>query len=75
MTARGPCEAEKARVRRVATAAIKPLYREHMNGPEIAFILAVGEACPFSLRWQHEIWLEEIYRIAYVKSVDESREP
>jgi hypothetical protein len=53
----------EARARRLSAAKISEVLDSHAGASGVELYLAVGEACPFSRRWECDIWLEELNRI------------
>ena len=54
----------EARAHRIAAAKITAVFDLAEALLPIEVTLLVGEACPFTTRWEREIWLEEFRRIS-----------
>jgi hypothetical protein len=53
-------EQRSATVRRISANKVREVFARWKGHPEIVVTLALGEACPFSMWWEKEIWLDEI---------------
>jgi hypothetical protein len=62
---RGRDPESEARVRRRAAAAIQAAYDANKAAGEIPTLLVIGSVCPFTTKWEKEIWLQEVHRICY----------
>ena len=53
----------ETRFRRLAAARIAGVIAAHKHAHEIEIVLAIGEVCPCTARWQREIWIDEVRRL------------